>query len=336
MTSQEFRNNPMFLRNQFEQDGIFGIPKLKKDEIDLEEIAFIGYDKLQREETNKIVHFFLNDYKFEVMWNHPESKIERLRAYRAVLTPNFSMYTEMPLSLQLYNTFRSRWCGAFLQANGIPVIPTVCWSTPESFWFCFDGLPQEGVVAVSTLGVRTEKTLFMQGYYELKKRVNPAAVLCYGKPFEEMKGNILEVDYEQTNHYGKEKLFYRKKIYAYVEAKGMGGAGGGGKHVKLPENDSQIKHIFRNSEGHLPNTPENRQRIEALANDSSKYQGTDKYGNRWNIDHQGDGQLWVRYQNGKIMNGGLNKTDIPWDPETGLNDNPSKWFDFLREKNPFS
>ena len=28
--------------------------------------------------------------------------------------------------------------------------------------------------------------------------------------------------------------------------------------IKLPENDSQIKHIFEEREGHLPDTPENR------------------------------------------------------------------------------
>ena len=31
----------------------------------------------------------------------------------------------MPLSLKVYNTFRSRWCGAYLQSKGIKVIPTV-------------------------------------------------------------------------------------------------------------------------------------------------------------------------------------------------------------------
>ncbi len=72
MTSEEFRNNPMFLRNQFVGDGVFEIPKLRKDEIDLEKIALIGYDKLSENETEKIVHFFLDDYKFEVMWNRGE------------------------------------------------------------------------------------------------------------------------------------------------------------------------------------------------------------------------------------------------------------------------
>ncbi len=34
---------------------------------------------------------------------------------------DFSMYTEMPVALQLYNCFRNRWTGAYLQQNGITV-----------------------------------------------------------------------------------------------------------------------------------------------------------------------------------------------------------------------
>lgn len=31
--------------------------------------------------------------------------------------------------------------------------------------------------------------------------------------------------------------------------------------IKLPQNESQIKHIFREAPGHLPDTPENRKLI---------------------------------------------------------------------------
>ena len=69
MTSEKFRTNPMFLRNHFPGDGVFEIPKIKKEEIDLENIGLIGYDRLSENKTNKIVHFFLDDYKFEAIWD---------------------------------------------------------------------------------------------------------------------------------------------------------------------------------------------------------------------------------------------------------------------------
>ncbi|MFQ9793048.1 MAG: DUF4417 domain-containing protein [Acutalibacteraceae bacterium] len=206
MTSETFRNQGLFLRNQFQGEGIFEIPIVKKQHVNVETITLIGYDHVKPEEkefTHAMVHFFLDDYKFEVLWNNPEPRIKKLAQYRAVLTPQYSLYTEMPMTLQLYNTFRNRWVGAYLQSRGITVIPTVCWGTPQSYWFCFDGLETGSIVTVSTLGVRTEKELFMHGYQEMIKRVNPEAVICYGNPFDEMEGNIIAVDYAKTNNLSK-------------------------------------------------------------------------------------------------------------------------------------
>lgn len=61
MTSEEFRNNPMFLRNQFKSDGTFGIPVIKSQKIDMKNISFIGYDQIKlhdHKNKNKYVHFF--------------------------------------------------------------------------------------------------------------------------------------------------------------------------------------------------------------------------------------------------------------------------------------
>lgn len=159
------------------------------------------------------------------MWKAPSPRIDRLKSHKAVLSPNFSVYTEMPVAMKIYNTFRSRWCGAFFQANGIKVIPTLAWGGPETFWFCFDGIEQNSIVAVSTVGVRTEKDLFLQGYNEMFRRLKPTKVICYGKPFPEMKGNIIEVDYAKTNNLGKN---YITKYFIEDEngVKGMGSASG--------------------------------------------------------------------------------------------------------------
>lgn len=42
-----------------------------------------------------MVHFFLYDYKFERVWKHPDQDVEKLKRYRAILSPDFSMYREM-------------------------------------------------------------------------------------------------------------------------------------------------------------------------------------------------------------------------------------------------
>lgn len=150
----------------------------------------------------------MDDYKFEVVWNDPEPRLEKLSQYKGVLSPQFSAYYTMPVSLQIYNTFRSRWCGAYLQSKGFTVIPTVYWGQPQSYWYCFDGIEKNSVVALSTLGVKKEKDFFLQGYNEMLRRIEPKAVICYCDPFPEMKGHVIKVDYSKTNNLPHKKTFY--------------------------------------------------------------------------------------------------------------------------------
>lgn len=97
------------------------------------------------------------------------------------------------------------------------------------------------------------------------------------------------------------------------------------ERVSLPKGRSQIKHIFGDREGHLTDTPYHRKQLKDLANDKGHYKGKDKYGNSWNVKIMRDGsQLWVRYRNGTINEGGKNKFPRLWDRQTGLNRNPKK------------
>ena len=91
---------------------------------------------------------------------------------------------DWPLVMQQWNVYRSRWCGRYWQELGYQVIPTVSWSTPESFEFCFDGLPRNSVVAVSALGMKVgepaQRDRFMVGFREMIARLVPSRVLAYG------------------------------------------------------------------------------------------------------------------------------------------------------------
>ena len=226
---------------------MFHLPLVKKQQINLDSVALLGYDKLSEGETEKIVHFFLDDNKFGSIYNATEEKVETLKRFRAVLTPDFSMYTEMPTALQLYNCFRNRWVGAYLQSKGVKVIPTVRWGDLESFNYCFDGVEKGSIVAVSTIGLKGDKANFLLGYHEMLRRIRPEAVICYGKPFEEMKGKIIAVDYAETNNLNKS--CYIKTLYgqidSIVELKGGGSAIGTPKHslpMKGKPNSKQTRY----------------------------------------------------------------------------------------------
>ena len=40
-----------------------------------------------------------------------------LSKYGGVITPDYSLYRDMPLSMQIWNIFRSRALGSYLQSN---------------------------------------------------------------------------------------------------------------------------------------------------------------------------------------------------------------------------
>jgi hypothetical protein len=212
----KYRTNPMFLRNQFGLDMPL-LPKVCLGDNEKEELRLIGFDVAKSDKDthfNRFVHFFLYDYKFEDIWNNPDKYIEKLSKYKAVLTPDFSMYVEMNENMQRYNTFRNRWVGAYLADKGIRVIPTVNWGLENTFDFCFNGIEKGSTVAVSTYmasahGNRADqKDFFMAGYNEMLKRIEPETIICYHYPFEEMEGNILFIDYDLSSwqHYDDDKI----------------------------------------------------------------------------------------------------------------------------------
>ena len=130
------------------------------------------------------VHFFTDDYRFTTVWRQPQKYADMFTRAGAVMTPDFSMYRDMPLALQIYNHYRKHWCGQFWQSRGAVVIPTISWSGSESWDFCFDGEPRGGIVAVSTVGVKRDKEafgLFSAGWSEMLDRLSPKRVIVCGE-----------------------------------------------------------------------------------------------------------------------------------------------------------
>lgn len=138
---------------------------------------------LNTDAFDKGVHFYIDDYQFERVWANPHQYIDRLRQFDCCLTPDFSMYLDMPLAMQLWNVYRSRLIGQIMQDNGIIVIPTLQWSDKRSYEFCFDGIEPGGVVSVSTIGVKknpNQKRVWYDGMDEAMARINPRHVVVYG------------------------------------------------------------------------------------------------------------------------------------------------------------
>lgn len=197
MNYRNTRNYENLERRIYDGAGEYGIPEIQPAQFDLPEefVSFSAAAKCQQRE-NKGVHFFVDDYRFNRLWASPDKYLDMLRQFRCVMTPDFSMYTDFPKAIQIYNHYRKHWIGAYLQENGIPVIPTIGWSNESSYKWCFAGEPAHGIVAVSSVGTqqsRKSRELFLNGYKEMVRRLEPETIIFYGKVPKECLGNIVRI-----------------------------------------------------------------------------------------------------------------------------------------------
>jgi hypothetical protein len=95
--------------------------------------------------------------------------------------------------------------------------------------------------------------------------------------------------------------------------------------ITISKEKNTRNHILNSNPGHLPDTPENVQLIENVANDPSCFINKDQWGNVWHAKTLKDGsQVWVRINNNQIKSAGLNNIPRLYDPITGFCKNPNQ------------
>lgn len=147
-----------------------------------EELIGFNYAKTSKRKDTGI-HFYVDDYQFERVWNRPEKYLDILREYECILSPDFSLYMDMPMPMKIWNVYRSRLIGNYYQNAGIKVIPTISWAEPETYDFCFAGIPKGSIVSVSTIGVKRDKVamgIWNSGMEAMMQAIEPSSVLVYG------------------------------------------------------------------------------------------------------------------------------------------------------------
>ena len=191
----------------YEGVGKYNIPEINPVH-ECEAVDWLGFPYVlqdrrvpwKKEQTG--VHFFVNDYRFERCWNDPTRYGEILLRYKCVLSPDFSLFTSFPKAIQIYNHYKKHWLARFWQEDmGLTVIPTITWGDESTYDFCFDGEPKHSVVAVSNVGCVKYKgvhELFLQGYNEMLKRLDPELILVYSKSVHDYPGNVKYIFYEHN------------------------------------------------------------------------------------------------------------------------------------------
>ena len=200
MTSVGMRRNINFIRGGLPCEGEFEIPIIRREELPRGEIDLVACSRTRPNDSadnrRKGVHFFVDDYRFRHLRHDVTRNLEKYRQYAFLLSPDFSRYCEMPTWQVIDAIGMNRWCGATWQRMGCKVIPSVGWATPFTHRFCFKGIERNAPVAITTNGNRREKRAYLHGYDAMLEALDPSAIICLGRPFEEMRGNVIPVKYE--------------------------------------------------------------------------------------------------------------------------------------------
>ena len=143
--------------------------------------------------------FYEDDYGFDScfgIWFRSKQAYKILKHFAGIITPDFSTYQDFPMPLKLWNTYRMRafgyWYGTIC---GHAVINNVRWGTPETYCYCFDGIPENSIIAIGTVGGNPRKLedreRFEDGLKELVRWLRPHTIIVYGsanyKCFKELE-----------------------------------------------------------------------------------------------------------------------------------------------------
>lgn len=96
-----------------------------------------------------------------------------LKRFAGIISPDYSIHREMPLALQIWNTYRNRALSYWMQANGIKIVPNVRWGDERTYSFAFEGIPVHSSVAISTNGCiqdKLDRYYFRKGLEEIDRR----------------------------------------------------------------------------------------------------------------------------------------------------------------------
>ena len=145
---------------------------------------------------NTCVAFFQFDTKFDSkngLWNAiinaDTRKLQRFKerfsGVKYAVCPDYSITGDMPLSMQIFNVYRSRVVGIWLRKEcGVILIPNLRFNNKKSYDFCFDGIEYGSIVCLSIVGLCSKPAdvlNLINGLHETIERIMPKRIILYGE-----------------------------------------------------------------------------------------------------------------------------------------------------------
>ena len=172
-----------FLVKNATYEGNAEIPRITTSNLIPERV--ISFSKaISSKEHDGWLHFYEDDYKFEKLWKTPQKYLPIIKRYKGVISPDYSLYYDMPLCMQIWNTYRGKALAHWLQENGVEIIPNVRWGDERTFKIACLGVESGKTIAVGTHGcIKTVegRNMFITGFDYVINILKPKTVIVYGR-----------------------------------------------------------------------------------------------------------------------------------------------------------
>ena len=150
---------------------------------------------------NEAIGFYEKDINFAEVLRSPQDYIDDFGRFKALISPDCSLYRDAPLAVQLANIYRSRAIGSYYQRRGQYVIPQIRWGNEYTYTnkyfperIAFLGIEKHSIVAIGTYGCfhgRENKYYFSAGLSAMMETLEPQVILVYGSMPEKVFGQYM-------------------------------------------------------------------------------------------------------------------------------------------------
>lgn len=179
-------------------DGVFEIPIIKRPRKMIIPENLVPFSKMDKADSETFaVCEYENDNEFSNLLAHPNEYIDILKQYQGFISPDCSIYRDMPLAIQITNIYRNRAIGCYMQRHGIYVIPCVRWGDERTYTakflperVAFSGVEKNSIVSIGSYGQLQNKAnryYFEAGLDAMLETLEPKIVLVYSTMPDEIE-----------------------------------------------------------------------------------------------------------------------------------------------------
>ena len=171
-----------FMLSDADYAGDIEIPIVKG--VDIVPSRLVSFSKIKSSnDYGAFVHFYEHDYIINRILKNPLKYLPELKKFAGVITPDFSLYRDMPLYMQISNIGESRKVGRWLQDNGINVIVNIRYGDERTYKTSCIGAPHNSTIAIGTHGTmknRFDREILENGLPYVFKKLHPKNLVVYG------------------------------------------------------------------------------------------------------------------------------------------------------------